>query len=583
MAKFLIFKALAIVVIVIASGMAQAQWPDNADSNLVINDQSGAQAIPKVATTSDGGCFVSFYNNSSGNYDMYMQYLNADGEIQWTLNGLAISEHPQETWLTDYSMTVDHEDHAIVTFNDSRAGSDWDIYAYRISPLGDFVWGADGLTLSANDGFEPDPQVTVTSSGNIVFAWQEEYMIHLRKVNPSGADMWDPATITLTDTYGLSMPRIASADNDGVILQVLVSTGPNYWDPKHIYAHKFDSLGTALWGGSGVAVSTAGGIGMQMVPSLADDGNGGAYSYWYDTRAMDHHVYVQHLTHLGVAEWTADGVQTCLTAGQLQMSPALARLGETGDVLVFYNATNSSQSQVGIQGQRINSDGTRQWTDNGVILEPLSNQSLWDIYAFTLEDGAVITYFDTPDGDVVNSYVKAIRVDENGNQVWDTTPAYMCSYLAGKVHLDATINVHGQVIAAWEDKRIDSSADIYLQNINPDGSLGEYSVAPDGLEYLPGDANMANGVWPPAVIGSDVTYMVGYFRGLETSPSCLLESFWTSADANGDCNVIGSDVTKMVSYFRGLSEVSYCVDYEPVWLSPDDLPVDAPSGWPNCE
>ncbi|MCP4584222.1 MAG: T9SS type A sorting domain-containing protein [candidate division Zixibacteria bacterium] len=510
MTKCLIFMVLTVIMIIAVPGAALAQWPDNADSNLVINDQSGAQAIPKVATTSDGGCFVSWYNNSSGNYDMYMQYLNADGVVQWERNGQLISDHPQATWLTDYSMTVDHEDHAIITFNDTRAGEDWDIYAYRISPLGDFAWGDDGLTLSANNGFEPYPQVTVTSSGNMVFAWQEENMIHIRKVNPAGEDMWDPATITLTSTHGLSIPRIVSAENDGVILQVLDAAGPNYWDPKHIYVHKFDSLGAALWGENGVAVSTAGGIGIQMFPNLADDGNGGSYSYWYDTRTMDHHVYVQHVTVSGEAEWTANGVQTCLAGGQLQMSPALARLGETGDVLVFYNFTNSSQSQVGLQGQRISSEGLRQWTDNGVELEPLANRSLWDIKAFTLDDGAVVTYFDTPVGDVTNSYVKAIRVDEDGNQVWDTSPAYMCSYLGGKVHLDAEINSHGQVIAAWEDKRIDSSADIYLQNINPDGSLGEYSTSIDELTVgLPGDFTLMNAYPNPFNASTTIGYNLG--------------------------------------------------------------------------
>ncbi|MCP4580430.1 MAG: hypothetical protein GY839_02350 [candidate division Zixibacteria bacterium] len=99
--------------------------------------------------------------------------------------------------------------------------------------------------------------------------------------------------------------------------------------------------------------------------------------------------------------------------------------------------------------------------------------------------------------------------------------------------------------------------------------------------YLPGDANMPNGIWPPTVIGADVTYLVNYFRAL--NGSCLLDGFYASADANGDCLVIGSDVTKLVTYFRGLTSLGYCPDYEPAWSAPDDLPPDAPSGWPNCE
>ena len=97
-------------------------------------------------------------------------------------------------------------------------------------------------------------------------------------------------------------------------------------------------------------------------------------------------------------------------------------------------------------------------------------------------------------------------------------------------------------------------------------------------QYVPGDANMINGQWPPLVIGGDVTYLVGYFRGMNAS--CLIGGFYNSADANGDCLVIGSDVTKLVTYFRGLTQLSHCADYPPAW---PPLPEDAPAGWPNCE
>ena len=104
-----------------------------------------------------------------------------------------------------------------------------------------------------------------------------------------------------------------------------------------------------------------------------------------------------------------------------------------------------------------------------------------------------------------------------------------------------------------------------------------------GYEYLPGDANMYNGSWPPAAIGGDVTYLVNYFRGIETSLPCLLDGFWASGDANGDCLVIGSDVTRLINYLRGTGSLSWCPDYEPCWPTPGDVPAEAPPSWPNCD
>jgi hypothetical protein len=452
---------------------------------MIICRHRGAQAIPKVAPTSDGGCYISWYNAVSGNYDMYLQRLNADGEIMWAQNGLLISNHAQATWLTDYSLTVDHEDHAVVVFNDIRSGDDWDIYAYRISPTGRFVWGDDGLTLSANDGFEPFPQVAVTSSGNIAFAWQDDEVIHLRKVTPDGGDCWNPPTITLTGDFGLSIPRLTIGDNDEVILQVLARIGPNFYDPKYIYAHKFDSLGTALWGVHGALISSAGGIAIYMFPSITSDGNGGAYSYWYDTRHVIHHAYVQHVLSDGTIDWTANGVCVRSAPYELQMDIALACLPATGDVLAFYIATGTNQARNGIQGQKINAAGERQWTDDGIELVPLADLVIMGIQAFAYEDGAIITYFETPVGDMVNSYVKAMRVDGNGDQVWATSPVIMCSHLSMKLHLNASMNCRGQVIDAWEDKRNDPDADIYLQNINPDGTIGDYVTSVEDNEAYP--------------------------------------------------------------------------------------------------
>ncbi len=84
-----------------------------------------------------------------------------------------------------------------------------------------------------------------------------------------------------------------------------------------------------------------------------------------------------------------------------------------------------------------------------------------------------------------------------------------------------------------------------------------YSLIADfvGIDcvYKPGDVNGDD-----AVIGSDVTFLVNYFRGgLVPVDSCYLdaESRWlyVAGDVNGDCALIGADVTYLVNYFRGLT------------------------------
>jgi len=139
--------------------------------------------------------------------------------------------------------------------------------------------------------------------------------------------------------------------------------------------------------------------------------------------------------------------------------------------------------------------------------------------------------------------------------------------------LALSIGTHHLRVTAYDDQRTES----------PFSNEIQITVTTNYQFYLPGDVNMAGGVWPPAATGPDVTYLVNYFRGAPTSQSCLLNGFWCSADANGDCSIIGSDVTKLVNVFRGVGNIGYCENFAPVWLSPADLPEEAPEGWPNCE
>jgi len=116
---------------------------------------------------------------------------------------------------------------------------------------------------------------------------------------------------------------------------------------------------------------------------------------------------------------------------------------------------------------------------------------------------------------------------------------------------------------------------------NPPENMLDAELGSAGYEYVPGDCNMALGLWPPTVIGGDVTYLVGYFIGSGNAP-CNLDGFWASADISGDCTVIGGDVSALVGYLIGTNpEILYCPEYPPAWL--EGLPPSAPAGWPNCD
>jgi len=516
-------KSAFLVLLLAIINAPLAQWPSDPALNMVVSDMSGEETISKIAPMSDGGCYVSWWNNSSGMYWFYLQRYDAAGVAQWADDGLLISNHAQDTWLTDYDLAVDSADHAIIAINDLRAGGDWDIYAYRISPAGAFVWGADGITVSDNTGFEPDPRAIVTPAGNIVIAWQEDAVIHIRKFGPDGLEFWP--VITLTATYGLSIPRLATAESDGFILQMLVAQGQYYYSPKYLYAQKFDINGYMIWSGpNGVAVQAAGGFGPQMRPDIESDGAGGAYSFWYDSRSNILHAYAQHILNDGSMAWTANGVVVSTTAGHLQMSPACVPILSTGDLMLFYENTNSDQSMSGLYGQKFNSAGVRQWGNGGIAFVPMTAEPKMLVRANCVENDAVVTYLENPPGNFFLDYLMAMRVDGLGSQVWDPSPVTMSSTLSDKGYNSACANVAGQVIAAWQDKRVDPDGDIYLQNINADGTLGPAIPPLTPFDLIsPPDGAVLDSCYPFFIWSSSIDPTPGYPVSYQVYVDSLLE------------------------------------------------------------
>ena len=546
-------KTLLVIAIFNLPQILQAQWPANPANNLAICTSNGEQTVPKVAATSDGGCFVAWYDHRGTNYDVYIQYLDPAGVPQLGNNGLLVSNHTQDTWITDWDMAVDQNDHAILAINDIRAGGDWDIYGYSVSTDGTFNWGIDGITLSNNAYFEPTPQVMTANDGNIYFAWQQEtddgYVINVYKVSPAGQDMWIPATITLSSEFGLSIPRLAPTNDGGFLLQYLVAQGGGFPTPNHLYIQRFNASGVPQWETAGVGLNVAGGFGFAPLPNLVSDGNNGAVSFWYDSRTMQNHVYLERINGLGNVSWTRDGVLAS-TANELQTSPAIAFNPATSNTTVFYQTSNTGQTASGLGAQLFNAAGERQWTDNGIALVPLSTQQQYLLQAFPQSDGtAVVVYLEYVAGSAVNALLKAIKLDDQGSMVWGSTATVLASTPSSKGHLAASVRPNGTVVAAWHDDR-NGNPDIFIQNVNPDGTFGSPVVQPD----------------PTIDITSPVSDTI--FHGLPIDFAMAVTDFVVGPESSGDglieIQVVDNSTNTLVVH-------SFLDSLTPFSLTTDDL------------
>jgi hypothetical protein len=443
---------------------ASAQWSSNPAQNLAVGNRTGDQVQPKVVSTSDGGCYISWFDNFSGGYDVYLQRLDARGYEQWPHNGILIANRSYSS-TTDYGLAVDGEDNAILAYNDDRGGSD-QIGANKIAPAGTLLWGPAGVLLTNTTEYVASPQVAVTSDGNYVVGWSQNGSVVLRKLSAFGTPQWTPAVRLIPPTGAYYFSYIIGSD-DGAVIVLWVHQIGTFYSNKYLYAQKVSPTGTMLWGAAPVIVYDGGSVQFGYFPTFVTDGQGGAVFGWYETSGS-RNCYFQHVNYLGSEVYPHNGVAASTLANRIRMSPCVLYNTVSAETFLFWTESNSTQTQWGLYGQKFSPNaGTRQWTDSGRALIPLSGQQNSFVRAVLCADGAMVFCFDQSG----SAHVLAMRLDGAGNFVWPGSPLQACSLLSSKSRLDVTTTPSGMALLSWSDGRTDGGS-IYAQNVNPSGSFG---------------------------------------------------------------------------------------------------------------
>ena len=459
--------------------VSYSQWPSDPAVNLAVCDTTGAQELPKIAATSDGGCYISWFDTRAGAYRVYMQRLNPQGVKQWGTTGLLISANPQNTSLVDYDLAVDDSNYAVVTFTDIRNGNEIEPFAYRISPQGAFVWGANGVALSTSPStFQANPRVVCTSDGGYVFAWifgSSPNKIAMQKLDASGLRQWgtNPIFISGTGTENLTYASIVRSDNGNVILMMSGYSG-SFLNPQNyrLYTQKYSPAGSPLWGANPDTVYALGRVPGFYVPELIPDGNNGAFYVWQDDRNSEntYYAYVQHVTANDTKMFPVNGSPGSTLPGRLHIDASACYTPLTGETYLFWYETDALfQSSYGVYGQKFSANGTPQWADSGKAFRPFGGGQPSFIHCFAKDSSAVAFYFDGVT--VTTNLVRGFKVDRNGTLQWGGVIKNISSVSSGKGRLNGVFLGSGTSLLTWADERVDDNG-IYAQNVNFDGTLG---------------------------------------------------------------------------------------------------------------
>jgi len=453
------FVALVFVMVAVPSACGFAAWSENGNP---VCTATGYQESPQIVSDGAGGAIITWQDRRSGNNDIYVQRVDALGVAKWGLDGVALctagndQQYPQ--------IASDGAGGAIITWQDGRTGNNH-IYAQRVDALGVVKWSFDGVAIYTATGYQEYPQIVSDGAGGAIITWNDyrsgtDYDVYAQRVDALGVVKWSANGVAIcTAMNDQQYPQIASDGAGGAIITWEDYRSDSYSD---IYAQRVDALGIVKWGANEVAICAA--TDYQEHPRIVSDGAGGAIITWDDYRSGSYSdIYAQRADELGAVKWGLDGVTIC-TAGDDQQYPQIASDGAGGAIITWHDYRSGNND---IYARRVDMLGMVKWSVDGVAICTAANYQQYPQIVSDGAGGAIITWYDYRSGD---NDIYARGVDALGVVKWSPNGVPMCTATGDQQYPQIVSNGASGAIVTWEDYR-GGGSDIYAQRVKADGTI----------------------------------------------------------------------------------------------------------------
>jgi hypothetical protein len=494
---------LAVVLVLTASSNpALADWTQDGNA---ISTAFDLQMNPTIISDGGTGAFIAWQDRRGGDFDIYVQRIDALGNVQWAADGIAVCAAGADQ--SDARLVTDGAGGIIVVWEDARTTTEFDIYAQRIDAAGLPLWEANGVVVSVATLNQHNPSIASDESGGAWVVWQDHRNgqpdIYTHHLNADGVDtLWtDDGNPLCTASRAQQTPLVISDESGGAIA-CWVDRRAGLGD---IYAARFGS--TVFWATNGVAMCAD--PEDQVAPAIATDRINGAFVAWADMRNGNWDIYANHINHLGDSLLAVNGVAICTAAGD-QNNPVAVSKGypafyagavPAGSAIMAWDDKRADAGD--IYARDLRTDGGFDWTPDGIAVCTAPLAQVKPTATIDAENGAIVAWQDhRPNYD---ADVYAQRVSSGGSPQWPDNGVLLCGATGDQYDPVVAVSDDGAAIVAWEDVR-SGSYDVYAQYaVGPPNTVAILSFAVD---------QSAQGVTLRAAFHSDlVVERVNVYRG----------------------------------------------------------------------
>jgi hypothetical protein len=438
-----------------------AQWSTNTNLNTPICTAFTKQNDPRIIQDGNGGAFITWKDERNGLPDIYVQRINKDGYILWTLNGISACDDTSDQ--STPNLVTDMQGGIIVSWSDRRTGIDRDVFVQRIDSTGSELWTHNGVAIATKPNREHNEKICSDGAGGAIIVWEQEdaqWDVWAQRVNNNGVIQWTAGGIPLTTAVGNRINPKIQKDGKGGAIVTWQDNRTGFYD---IYAQRIDALGNYVWSPLGLPICLA--PNTQSSPKIdPSNSTGGAYITWTDKRnGIDYDIYVQKIDSSGNLLFAPNGIPVCIASGNQSAPDILSNKVE--GVIICWKDNRATSTD--IYAQRIDAAGNIMWTLNGAPICTSPNDQLNPNICEDMQGGAIIVWQDSSNANDYN--IKAQRVDYSGNIVWALNGEVVCNAVDVQKSPKNISDDRGGSIFVWQDKRSGSN-DIYAHHFFSNGT-----------------------------------------------------------------------------------------------------------------
>ncbi len=498
-----LYKYSIFILLFVISNIGFAQWSSNPAVNNAICTFTNDQRDQVLCSDGDNGAIIAWKDKRTDVGDIYAQRIDKSGYVRWNTNGVALCTTMYEQ-LTP-KIISDGKGGAIIVWDDRRTGLlSGNIYAQRINADGQVLWTTNGVAVKA--GLAYTTIITTDGSSGAIIAWRDDRSgvdacdVYAQRVDSSGNIMWTSTGVAIATAASQQFPScMVSDDSAGAII---IWTHKRADATTNLFAQRINAAGTKRWATAGIAIANL--TTSSAAPTAQPDKKGGVFIIWTDSRGTylyNRKFYGQHLNASGVNQWITNGKR--LTSEIQDLSEYANFIVDGSNGLIFGYSIYISSHDNHIMTQRVSNNGTVLWDTLGV---PICSRKWARSMPEMINDangGAIMTWHcnrtsetaDYPDYYLYDIYAQ--RVDTSGNILWTTNGVPVSTATNGQSFPNILPIDGGGAILTWRDHRGGANLDIYAQRLNANGTITDVKTSasmPDKFELYQNYPNPFNPV-----------------------------------------------------------------------------------------